>query len=109
MTTSSLDGAGPRRIRPVQGAREPSSGLDGYRATWRGRGFYVTGFPYPYRTDDGREEADVSADVQRVARGGAWYDVLSYAAVPYRGHDYPGFRDNGFGLRAATSDSIAAR
>lgn len=54
--------------------------------------------PYPYRTDDGRNELAVSPGVKRVVRGGSWYDRpfrnTSSFRLPYR--DYQKVYNVGF-------------
>lgn len=54
-------------------------------------------FPYPYRSDDGRELLD--ADDLRVVRGGAWNFPLRNSRCAYRGKDRPGDAFDNLGVR----------
>ena len=58
-------------------------------------------FPYPYRADDGREDPDGPPDLQRIVRGGSWYDPppssLAYARLSAYASDRR--RTSGVGLR----------
>ena len=58
-------------------------------------------FPYPYVSDDGRENPDTSPTVCRVARGGTWTanSVLAQASVRLTGRpDLRNYRSTGFRL-----------
>jgi formylglycine-generating enzyme required for sulfatase activity/DNA-binding NarL/FixJ family response regulator len=62
-----------------------------------GRGYELV-YSYPYRADDGREDADVGPDVTRVARGASWTNTRLTRAVvrstphPSSWNEYSGFR-----------------
>lgn len=60
-------------------------------------------FRYPYRSDDGREDADAPPDMMRIIRGGSWYDLppssLAYARMNAYASDRR--RISGVGLRLA--------
>ncbi|MCB0217336.1 MAG: SUMF1/EgtB/PvdO family nonheme iron enzyme [Caldilineae bacterium] len=66
-----------------------------------GKGFGATEYPYPYTIEDGREEAEAPADMQRVSRGGSWYDDRSVILALHRDYDHPGNRDNLSSVRVA--------
>ena len=56
------------------------------------------GFRYPYRTDDGRENANAPSDVRRILRGGCFSGGSERANSTYRGSLEPTgtWRGNGF-------------
>jgi len=57
--------------------------------------------PYPYRADDGREDASVP-DEYRVVRGGSWYHRAFQARGAYRGALYrPYHANDNVGFRIA--------
>jgi formylglycine-generating enzyme required for sulfatase activity len=58
-------------------------------------------FKYPYRADDGREEA-CSNDL-RIVRGGAWRFPVANARCAYRGKDHPADAFENLGVRLASS------
>jgi formylglycine-generating enzyme required for sulfatase activity len=58
-------------------------------------------FPYPYATDDGREDIDRTG-VQRVLRGGSWYDSWDFTRAADRIFDSSLYvRDDSVGVRCA--------
>ena len=57
--------------------------------------------PYPYRADDGREEAD-SSD-QRVLRGGGFNNRADFARTTYRSRNYPDLHLWNLGFRVGLS------
>ena len=60
---------------------------------------------YPYRTDDGREDA-LSIE-NRVVRGGAWNRDASLARSAYRGHIWPDRALDNVGFRLVCGDTAA--
>ncbi len=91
-----------RRTTPVgvfdNATPEGAFDLSGNACTWTLSIYDQDKFPYPYRSDDGREDI-LATDVRRVLRGGSWgYDQLGARAVfrdlihaAYR-YSYTGFR-----------------
>jgi formylglycine-generating enzyme required for sulfatase activity/class 3 adenylate cyclase len=63
----------------------------------------TSAFPYPYAADDGREAADTAPDVQRIIRGGSWYDDHPTSLVYARNNAYASDRRrmSGVGVRLA--------
>jgi formylglycine-generating enzyme required for sulfatase activity len=55
--------------------------------------------PYPYRADDGREDALASGE--RVLRGGSWFHGANVARAAYRSRYRPGDGLTDSGLRLA--------
>ena len=65
--------------------------------------------PYPYRSDDGRENLQAADDVRRVVRGGSWNAPRSLARCAFRRRLVPGSRFNGFiGFRVVLRSSPEA-
>jgi len=58
-------------------------------------------FPYPYDADDGREQADAGAEINRIARGGAWYYGLDVCSAMTRYVFFPDGRNVSVGFRLA--------
>ena len=54
-------------------------------------------YPYPYVTDDGRE--DPSGSHARVMRGGSWFDPIQHCHPAYRARYLPGSRGSNIGFR----------
>jgi len=83
---------------------EGASDLTGNVAEWTSSLFVTDGdppaFTYPYRSDDGRENAEAGADHQRVLRGGSWDGDRSIARAAYRGPSLPAgwYSNSGFRL-----------
>ena len=65
--------------------------------------------PYPYKTDDGRNDVKTDEVSQRVARGGSWYDrpfkASSSYRLPYR--DYQKVYNVGFRVIMLEEEKIA--
>lgn len=61
--------------------------------------------PYPYRTDDGREDIG-NADDPRVLRGGSWYDLRGGCRCACRLWDVPGVRSDYIGFRVCVAPPI---
>jgi len=63
----------------------------------------TSAFPYPYAADDGREAADTAPDVQRIIRGGSWYDDHPTSLAYARNNAYASDRRrmSGVGVRLA--------
>ena len=83
---------------------EGVSDLTGNVAEWTSSLFVTDGdppaFAYPYRADDGRENAEAGAELQRVLRGGSWDSDRSNAPAAYRGPSLPAgwYSNSGFRL-----------
>ncbi len=58
--------------------------------------------PYPYLSNDGREEPEGTA--ARATRGGSWHSPGARARVSSRGMNDPFFRDNDLGFRVVRLD-----
>jgi formylglycine-generating enzyme required for sulfatase activity len=74
--------------------------LSGNAYTWTSSIYDQEQFPYPYRTDDGREDENRS-DVRRALRGGSWNYGRGFARAAYRGSYGPNDRSVNFGFRVA--------
>ncbi len=61
------------------------------------------GKDYPYDSKDGRE--NLTGDVDRVLRGGSWYDYARLARCSCRSGDDPSNRSNNLGFRVAVLPS----
>ncbi|MGH9846053.1 MAG: SUMF1/EgtB/PvdO family nonheme iron enzyme, partial [Blastocatellia bacterium] len=73
--------------------------LSGNAYTWTLSIYDQEKFPYPYRSDDGREDIH-QTDVKRVLRGGSWFFSLHSARSVVRGIvDRPAARFIRFGCR----------
>jgi formylglycine-generating enzyme required for sulfatase activity len=68
-----------------------------------GKDFDVPEFGYPYSADDGREDPEAATDVQRVTRGGAWFNGFTRSRAACRIDDLPDFRNFSCGFRVAAS------
>jgi formylglycine-generating enzyme required for sulfatase activity len=55
--------------------------------------------PYPYRVEDGREAPEEGVD--RVLRGGSWFNDGRDCRSAYRGHNDPSNRSDLIGFRLA--------
>jgi formylglycine-generating enzyme required for sulfatase activity len=63
-------------------------------------------FGYPYRADDGREDASAGDEVARVVRGGSWDFNRFNARCAARGRDYPDLSYRGLGFRCVSPVSL---
>ncbi len=72
--------------------------LSGNAYTWTLSIYDQEKFPYPYRSDDGREDI-YQAGVRRVLRGGAWYNLQMDARTVARDNFRPAGRGLKFGFR----------
>lgn len=72
--------------------------LSGNAFTWTLSIYDHKHFPYPYRSDDGREDIN-KTDALRVRRGGSWNRALGAARAAYRTDAHPARRDDSFGFR----------
>ncbi|MBI4661502.1 MAG: SUMF1/EgtB/PvdO family nonheme iron enzyme [Verrucomicrobia bacterium] len=68
---------------------------------------YNLDFPYPYRTDDKREDLDAANNVARVLRGGSWDDDADLARCAYRLGDRPDYRFSLVGFRVVASPFVS--
>ncbi|MCP5037471.1 MAG: formylglycine-generating enzyme family protein, partial [Rhodobacteraceae bacterium] len=66
-----------------EGIADLSGNVWEWTSTIWGSDLQTPEFPYPYRTDDGRED-DQNGDVRRVVRGGSWLNNLRHARVSFR-------------------------
>ena len=95
-----------RRTTPVgvfdNSTPEGAFDLSGNAYTWTSSIYDQDRFPYPYRSDDGRE--DITAiGVRRVLRGGAWFSLQVSARAVFRGNDLAAFRVNVVGFRVVAA------
>ena len=58
-------------------------------------------WPYPYRSDDGRE--DLTMTGYRVVRGGHWDGTADFGLSAYRFEDHPDYHSSCVGFRCASS------
>jgi formylglycine-generating enzyme required for sulfatase activity len=72
--------------------------LSGNTYTWTSSIYGQEQFPYPYRSDDGREDPNRS-DVRRALRGGSWGSDLDLARAAYRYGSHPNYRNYFYGFR----------
>jgi formylglycine-generating enzyme required for sulfatase activity len=94
-----------RRSTPVgifdNATPEGAFDLSGNVYTWTSSIYDQDKFPYPYRSDDGREDVDAT-DVRRVLRGGSWFYLHRFARSAYRDILLPAFRIVNFGCRVVS-------
>ena len=62
-----------------------------------GKNWQSLDYPYPYSSDDGRE--DLSGSYARVMRGGSWFDPIQEAHPAKRARFLPGSRASNIGFR----------
>jgi formylglycine-generating enzyme required for sulfatase activity len=60
---------------------------------------------YPYKFDDGRENA-ADDTAHRVVRGGSWYDNSGVARVSSRRYVLPGGRSDNLGVRVVCASPM---
>ncbi len=91
-----------RRTTPVgvfdNTTPEGAFDLSGNAYTWTTSIYDQEKFPYPYRSDDGREDISASG-VKRVLRGGSWFVSLGSARAVYRDFSHPANRYGLIGFR----------
>ncbi|MGE0885548.1 MAG: SUMF1/EgtB/PvdO family nonheme iron enzyme [Blastocatellales bacterium] len=91
-----------RRTTPVgvfdNTTPEGAFDLSGNAYTWTTSIYDQEKFPYPYRSDDGREDISASG-VKRVLRGGSWFFNRDLARAVYRGRVHPANRYDSLGFR----------
>ena len=91
-----------RRTTPMgiydNATSEGAFDLSGNAYTWTTSIYDQEKFPYPYKSDDGREEAD-SASGRRVLRGGSWFNPLDDARAVFRHFNHPADRNSNVGFR----------
>lgn len=95
-----------RRTTPVgvfdnatpDGRGEGAFDLSGNAYTWTLSIFDQEKFPYPYRSDDGREYIEATS-VNRVLRGGSWLNGQDFARAVCRYYYLPALRLNYIGFR----------
>jgi formylglycine-generating enzyme required for sulfatase activity len=91
-----------RRTTPVgifdNATPEGAFDLSGNAYTWTLSIHDQEQFPYPYRSDDGREDI-LATGVRRVLRGGSWFDDLIVARAVFRNIYDPLARLNVIGFR----------
>ncbi|MBN1203036.1 MAG: SUMF1/EgtB/PvdO family nonheme iron enzyme [Anaerolineae bacterium] len=98
-----------RRTTPVgifdNATPEGAFDLSGNVYTWTTSIYDQEQFPYPYRTDDGREDP-AQLDARRVVRGGSWLNDLNFACCAYRDNIDPNYRFDNFGFRVVCASPI---
>lgn len=91
-----------RRTTPVgifnNATPEGAIDLSGNAYTWTLSIYDQERFPYPYRSDDGREDTHKTG-VRRVLRGGAWFYGHVDARAVSRNLDHPAGRNFNIGFR----------
>ncbi|HLG17393.1 MAG TPA: SUMF1/EgtB/PvdO family nonheme iron enzyme [Blastocatellia bacterium] len=91
-----------RRTTPVgifdNATPEGAVDLSGNAYTWTLSIYDQEQFPYPYLSDDGREDI-YQTGVRRVLRGGSWNFNHVNARAVYRDFDHPAIRDYNVGFR----------
>ncbi len=94
-----------RRTTPVgvfdNSTPEGAFDLSGNAYTWTLSIYDQQQFPYPYKKDDGRENIH-QPGVNRVLRGGSWYDDRDGARAVYRDSNNPGARAYSIGFRVVS-------
>ena len=98
-------GTTPIGVFPAGDTPEGLADLTGNTWDWTvnlaGRSLDKIAFGYPYRADDGREDAAAGAELIRVARGGGWCYGQAYVITTMRYTLYPDARNYNLGLRLA--------
>ncbi|HEX4946839.1 MAG TPA: SUMF1/EgtB/PvdO family nonheme iron enzyme [Blastocatellia bacterium] len=91
-----------RRTTPVgifaNATPEGAFDLSGNAYTWTSSIYDQSRFPYPYRSDDGREDIH-QTDVRRVLRGGSWDFNSGFARAASRSYYHPSARNYVYGFR----------
>src|SRR5690606_13727187 len=87
----------PVGIFPGGDTPEGAADLTGNVWDWTSSAYDQERFPYPYRTDDGRDAPEWEG--YRVVRGGSWNDFRDFARASYRGRYFPFIRYYDFGFR----------
>ncbi len=64
-------------------------------------------YGYEYDVNDGRENADASAECLRVVRGGSWLNPLIHARAAARVRDFPAERGTPYGFRVVCASPIS--
>jgi formylglycine-generating enzyme required for sulfatase activity len=99
-----------RRTTPVgifnNATPEGVQDLSGNVYTWTLSIYDQARFPYPYTSDDGREDLEQTA-AYRVLRGGAWYVDASGAHACHRDLSFPFIRYINVGFRLVCSEVLA--
>ncbi len=94
-----------RRATPVgifdNATPEGAFDLSGNAYTWVLSIYDQEKFPYPYRSDDGREDI-LATGVRRVLRGGSWLHDRVYARAISRFFLHPAYRGNHLGFRVVS-------
>lgn len=95
-----------RRTTPVgifdNATPEGAFDLSGNAYTWTSSIYDQDKFPYPYKSDDGREDI-AATGVRRVLRGGSWIFFQVVARAVYRDYDVPAGRGSIIGFRVLCS------
>lgn len=95
-----------RRTTPVgifdNATPEGTFDLSGNAYTWTLSIYDQERFPYPYRSDDGREDIH-RMGVSRVLRGGSWRYLHDFARAVYRNNSHPAYRNFLIGFRVVCS------
>jgi formylglycine-generating enzyme required for sulfatase activity len=94
-----------RRTAPVgifdNATPEGAFDLTGNVWSWTLSIFDQDRFPYPYRTDDGREDIHATG-VMRPLRGGSWSDYRVNARAVFRNGLHPDYRVSVYGFRVVS-------
>ncbi|MFQ5460501.1 MAG: formylglycine-generating enzyme family protein, partial [Anaerolineae bacterium] len=84
-----------------EGAEDLTGNVFEWTSSAYARAPYEPLFAYPYRPDDGREEADTDLSILRVCRGGSWAYGEEYARASLRFTTSPASRVSACGFRVA--------
>jgi formylglycine-generating enzyme required for sulfatase activity len=93
--------------RTPEGLVDLSGNLIEWTSSLWGRVGEEPEYGYPYRADDGREDAGAAPDVRRVGRGGSWDLNCVVASAPVRDRGYPSDRLYAVGGRVAVSSPLS--
>ncbi|SRR5579884_4215869 len=75
---------------------------------WTSTIFDEQQFPYPYQSDDGREN-DADTTSYRVLRGGSWLNAPQYVRTAFRYSYQPDYFDDSVGMRLGVSVAAGTR
>ncbi|KAL4784168.1 C-type lectin protein [Aspergillus varians] len=107
LNTKTAVGLFPQGVSP-HGCHDMAGQVWEWCSTLWGTEMSTSLYPYPYTTDDGREDLDAPGDVRRVLRGGCFSSGRAKACCTYRGSLEPGGFWRGNGFRVVVCELIAS-